>query len=202
MEMTILGRKPSEVAAWVAAIGFLGWVLPSIMEVVYTDPLLHLTYAGLTVVFAAMVVVDRVYADGKNVWPHMLAGIRFAMLSFLLLMALDTIRANRASGGQLGPEAGHVVRITAVAVAFAVFGSGLSAALAARVTRARTAKQILRTGFLLTLAGLIYGSRHFGAGLDYFLIGMVQPGGGWLVLAGVCAVLVAAGVGLARLPER
>lgn len=196
MEMTILGRKPLEVAAWAAALVFLGWVLPSMMGVVYTDPLMHLTYAGLTVVFAAMVVVDRVYVDSKNVPAHMLAGVRFAMLSFLLLMALDTIRGNRASGGGW-PEAGHVVRVTAVAAAFAVFGSGLSAALAARVTRPGTAKQILRTGFLLTLAALIYGSRHF-VGLDFLMTRMVQPGGGVLALAAVCGVLVVAGAGLGR----
>jgi hypothetical protein len=199
--MTIVGRKPIEVAVWLAAIGFLGWVLPSIMGVVYTDPLLHLTYAGLTVLFAAMVVVERVYVDDKNVWTHMLAGVRFAMLSFLLLMAVDTIRANRASGGQMWPDAGHVVRVTAIAFAFAVFGSGLSAALAARVTRAATAKQILRTGFLLTLAALIYGSRHF-AGLDFLLMQMVQPGGGWGMLTMACGALIASGFGLGRMAGR
>ena len=196
--MTILGRKPIEVAAWVAALVLLGWVLPSLMGVVYTDPLLHLAYAGLTVLFAAPLVVDRVYVDGPAVWRHVQAGVRFAMVSFLLIMALDALRANRASGGQLWPEPGHVGRVALVALGFAVFGSGLSAALASRVTRAKTARQILRTGFLLALAATVYGLRHVGADLQFQLMTMVQPGGGWLTLAIVCGALLAAGAVLTR----
>ncbi len=196
--MTLFGRKPVEVAAWAAAILFLGWLLPSIMGVVYTDPLLHLTYAGLTVLFAAPLVVDRVYVDGQGVWRHVQAGVRFAMLSFLLMMALDAVRAYRASGGNLWPEPGHVGRVALVALAFAVFGAGLSAAVAARVTRAQTARQILRTGFLLALAAVIYGLRHVGADLQFQLMTMLQPGGGVGMLAAVCVALVAAGLGLAR----
>ena len=143
-------------------------------------------------------VVDRVYVDGPAVWRHVQAGVRFAMVSFLLIMALDALRANRASGGQLWPEPGHVGRVALVALGFAVFGSGLSAALASRVTRAKTARQILRTGFLLALAATVYGLRHVGADLQYQLMTMVQPGGGWLTLAIVCGALLAAGAVLTR----
>ncbi len=200
--MTIFGRKPLDLAIWAAALVFLGWILPSLMGVVYTNPLLHLAYAGLTVLFAAPLVVDRVYVDAKGTWSHAVEGIRFAMLSFLLMMLLDAIRANRAAGGGVWPQAGHVVRVTLLAFAFAVFGAGLSAALGARVNRARTAKQMLRTGFLLSLAALIYGWRRFGAGLDFVLTGMVDPGGDWLPLVLACVVLLAIGLGLARSAAR
>ncbi len=199
LRMTILGKKPAEVAGWAAAILFLGWGLPSIMGIVYTDPLLHLTYAGLTILFASPIVVERVYVDGQNVWLHVRDGVRFAMLSFLLMIAVDSLRAYRASGGNLLPEPGHIGRTAVIALAFAVFGAGVSAALASRVTRARTATQILRTGFLLALAGVVYGLRHIGADLQFELMSMVQPGGGWGMLTMVCGALMAAGVGLARL---
>ena len=199
--MTILGRKPAEAAAWAAAILFLGWVLPTIMGVVYTDPLLHLTYAGLTVLFAAPLVVDRVYMDSSGVWRHMQAGVRFAMVSFLLMMAVDSARVYRASDGNLRPEPAHIGRVALVALGFAIFGAGASAALASRVTRAQTARQILRTGFLVALAAVIYGLRHVGADLQYELVSMVQPGGGWGMLMAVCGGLAAAGVGLGRLAQ-
>jgi hypothetical protein len=190
-EMMLWGRKPVEVIAWVVAILFLGWLLPSIMGVVYTDPLLHLTYAGLTVLFAAPMVVDQVYLDPKSVWRHMQAGVRFAMVSFLLIMAVDALRANRASGGNLWPEPGHVGRVAMVALAFSIFGAGASAALASQVTRAKTARQILRTGFLLLLAASVYGLRSVGGDWRFQLMTMVQPDGGWAMLAGVCLVLTA-----------
>ena len=199
--MTILGRKPAEVAGWAAAILFLGWGLPSIMGIVYTDPLLHLTYAGLTVLFASPMVVERVYADDRNVWRHVRDGVRFAMLSFLLMIAVDSLRAYRASGGNLLPEPGHIGRTAVMALAFAVFGAGVSAALAMRVTRARTATQILRTGFLLALLGVVYGLRHIGADLQFELMSMVQPGGGWGMLGMVCGALLAVGMGSARLAQ-
>src|SRR5262245_37016396 len=119
--MTILGRKPLELAIWLAAIVFLGWILPSLMGVVYTNPLLHLTYAGLTVLFAAPLVVDRVYVDNKRTPQHIIAGVRFAMLSFLLMMVFDVIRTNRAAGGGVWPGSGHVIRVTVLALAFAIF---------------------------------------------------------------------------------
>ncbi len=199
---TIFGRKPAEVAAWAAALLFLGWLLPSLMGVVYTDPLLHLTYAGLTVLFASPLVADRVYEDPRGIWRHMLAGVRFAMLSFFLMMAIDAVRANRASGGNLWPEAGHVARAALIALGFAVFGSGLSAALATRVTRARTARQILRTGFLVGLAGVIFGLRRMGADTQYELMTMMQPGGGLPMLALVTGTLLTAGAAAAWITAR
>ncbi len=200
--MTILGRNPADVAAWAGAILFLGWLLPSLVGVVYTDPLLHLTYAGLTVLFASPLVADRVCMDNQNVWRHVREGVRFAMLSFALMMTVDAVRANRASGGNLWPEPGHVGRVAMVALAFAVFGAGVSAALALRVNRARTARQILRTGFLLALAGVVYGLRHIGTEWQFQLMTMVQPGGGWAMLAAVCGVFLVAGAGLARMARR
>ena len=194
---TILGRKPVEVAAWAGALVFLGWFLPGIMGVVYTDPLLHLTYAGLTVLFASPLVADRAFADPGGTWRHMATGVRFGMLSFLLMMFIDGVRANRASGGHLWPEAGHVVRVTVLAFAFAVFGSGLSAAIAVRVNRARTARQILRTGFLLALAGVVFGLRRLGEDAQFELMSMTQPGGGLQTLVLATVLLLASGAALA-----
>lgn len=190
--MRILGRTPVELAIWVAALVFLGWILPSWMGVGSANPLLHLTYAGLTVLFAAPLVVDRAYVDPKRARHHVIEGVRFALLSFLLLMLIDGIRGGRF------PAVGHGVRVTLLALAFAIFGAGLAATLGSRVTRARTAKQTLRTGFLLLLAIVVYAWRRYGAGLDFLLMDLVSPGGDLAPVAIACAVLMGGGVLMTR----
>jgi hypothetical protein len=61
---------------------------------------------------------------------------------------------------------------------------------------------MLRTGFLLVLAGTIFGLRHGGADLQFRLISMLQPGGAWGLLAVLFVVLILAGLGLARTAVR
>lgn len=201
-------RKWIEWGAWAIALVLLGWGLPKLLGVVYADTLLNLTYAGLTILFAAPIVADRVFADrGRSLFPlylhrHLASGAAFGFLSFLLLMAIQDMLMRYRSGGQLGLDwiASH--RLLLLAAACSLFGAALAAAVTVRMTNLGRARQLLRTGFLVALLVALYGLRRLSDDTRFELMTMAAPGSGARMFGMVTVGLIVAAAALAWLASR
>lgn len=201
-------RKWIEWGAWAIALLLLGWGLPKLLGVVYADTLLNLTYAGLTILFAAPIVADRVFADrGRSLFPlylhrHLASGAAFGFLSFLLLMAIQAVLIYARSNGQLNFDWLAAHRLFLLAAACSVFGACLAAAVTVRMTNLGRARQLLRTGFLVALLVALYGLRRLSDDTRFELMTMAQPGSGARMFGIVTGGLLAAAFALGWLASR
>lgn len=201
-------KRWMEWGAWGFALVLLGWGLPRLLGVVYSDAILSLTYAGLTILFAAPAVVDRVFADrGRSLttaqlWRHIAMGTGFGLVSFLLLLIIVDVMMRWRTGGQLSYDYLANWRLALLAAACSAFGSGLAAAVTVKTQSLKQARLALRFAFLLALLLSVYGLRRLSDDTRFELMAMAQAGSEWRMFLIVAGGLLAAGMGLALFASR
>ena len=197
-----------EWGAWALALVLLGWGLPRLLGVIYSDAILSLTYAGLTILFAAPAVVDRVFADrgrsltSSHLWRHIAAGTAFGLASFVLLMIIVDVMMRWRTGGQLHYDYLANARLFPLAAACSAFGSGLAAAVTVKAQSLKQARLALRFAFLLALLLSVYGLRRLSDDTRFALLTMAQAGAEWQTFLLAAGGLLALGIALSFFASR
>lgn len=153
---------------WLAALIGLGYVLPEVLGSAFFDIQLLVTFAVFSVIFVSPVVCESVCADASRRLPRsylhgkLLAGILFGVFSSLALIAIRIVAVNRGVDAPrlLVPPTHVLLSLLAISLAAACFGATASAWVSVLMGHAKTARQIIRTGFLLFLVVLMIASRY------------------------------------------
>ena len=146
--------------AWFVALVLLGWLLPGLIGASPFDVQLMFAYAAMSIFFLSPLVCETVFTDPS---PRNIGiGAAFGFLSALLLIAIRILAANRQLRPErfLVPDTPTLLSLLLVSFAFPVFGAAAAALVTLHSTSIRSAKQKMRSGFLLLLLGAVLLAKY------------------------------------------
>ncbi|MCC6589977.1 MAG: hypothetical protein IT168_25005 [Bryobacterales bacterium] len=189
-----LGALPSRLGksgslVWLFAMMALVGVVPKLIGSEVLDLQLLRAYAALSFLFASPAVCAGVTEDARRslpqsfLWGKVLAGTAFGFAGFLLLFAARLTALYWEAGHWFAPPADLTADLTASAFGLSVCGAAVAALVSLHTQTARSAAQIVRTGFLLLFLMAVLGLRQMpGFWRSFFSVGgaivMVLAGAG------------------------
>ncbi len=157
-----MARQALVILIVVAAFGIL---VPLYKGFGFLDPRIIAAYACMALLFVAPASAEMAASHGTGAPPGAILGKialivawGWGMTVVILVTAIVTLNLMARRGGLLAPQWGFLVAILTFSLSASIAIAVLGAVLARRFSAAAV-KNILRTGFLVILLALVFGSR-------------------------------------------